>query len=97
MCFPPKVDKYCLRSSLPSDEGSMPPSKQRHRAQEAMSACVAEATTALVEPVEIGVAGQDDAQNISADEKYYTKCFDNDKKLVKGNEEYFKVDTLMKK
>ena len=50
-----------------------------------MSACVAEAATALVEPVETGVTGQDDAYNISIDEKYYTKCFDNDKKLVKGN------------
>ena len=33
-------DKHHFRSSLPSDEASMPPSKRRHRAQEAMSACV---------------------------------------------------------
>ena len=30
-----------------------------------MSACVAEAVTALVEPVETGVTGQDDADKIS--------------------------------
>ena len=62
-----------------------------------MSACVTEATTALVELVAIGVIGQDDAYKISADEKYYTKCFDNDKKSVKGNEECVKVDTLIQK
>ena len=38
-----------------SDEVSLPPSKRRHRAQEAMSTCVAKATTALVEPVATGV------------------------------------------
>ena len=59
-----------------------------------MSACV-EAATALVEPVETGVTGQNDAYKVSADEKYYTKCFDNDKKPVKGNEECVKVDTLI--
>ena len=32
-----------------------------------------------------------------ANEKYYTKCFDNDKKSVKGNEECVKVDTLIQK
>ena len=26
MCFPPKADKYRLRSSLPSDEAALPPS-----------------------------------------------------------------------
>ena len=52
-----------------------------------MSACVAEAANALVELVETGVTRQDDAYKIFAIEKYYTKCFDNDKKLVKGNEE----------
>ena len=26
MCLPPKADKYCLRSGLPSDEVSLPPS-----------------------------------------------------------------------
>lgn len=97
MCLPPKADKYRLRSSLPSDEAALPPSKRRHRAQEAMSACVAEAATALVEPVATGVTGQDDAYKISADEKSYTKCFDNDKKSVKGNEECVKVDTLIQK
>ena len=55
MCFPPKADKYRLRSSLPSDEVSLPPSKRRHRAQEAMSACVVEVATALVNLVAIGV------------------------------------------
>ena len=45
-----------------------------------MSACVAEAATALVEPVAIGMTGQDDAYKIFADEKCYNKCFDNDKK-----------------
>ena len=55
MCFPPKADKYCLRSSLPNDESSLPPSKRFHRDQEAMSACVVEATTSLVDPVETGV------------------------------------------
>ena len=44
-----------------------------------------------------GVTGQDDAYNISEDEKSYTKCFDNDKKLVKENEECVKVDTLIQK
>ena len=48
--------------------------------REAMSACVAEATTSLVEPVETGVTGQDDAYKIFADDIYYTKFFDNDKK-----------------
>ena len=38
-----------------------------------------------------------DAYNIFADEKSYTKCFDNDKKSVKGNEECVKVDTLSQK
>ena len=85
MCFPPKADKYRLRSSLSSDEAALPPSKRCHRAQEAMSACVVEATTALVEPLATGVTGQDDAYNISADEKSYTKCFDNDKKSIKPN------------
>ena len=55
MCFTPKDDKYHLWSILPSDEVALPPSKQIHRAQEAMSACVAEAATSLVEPVETGV------------------------------------------
>ena len=62
-----------------------------------MPTCVAEATTALVEPVENGVTGQDDAYKIFADEKSYTKCFYNDKKLVKGNEECVKVDTLIQR
>jgi len=96
-CLPPKADKYRLRSSLPSDEAALPPSKRRHRAQEAMSACVAEAATALVEPVTTGVAGQDDACGVSADDRPYTKCFENDKKSVKGNEECVKVDTLIPK
>ena len=50
-----------------------------------MYACVVEATTALVEPMETGVIRKDDAYKIYGDEKSYTKCFDNDKKLVKGN------------
>ena len=62
-----------------------------------MSTCIAEAATTLVEPVETGVAGQDDAYKIYADEKYYTKCFDNDKKSVNGIEECVKVDTLIRK
>ena len=45
-----------------------------------MSTCVAEDATALVEPVATSVTGQDDAYNISVDEKSYTKCFDNDRK-----------------
>ena len=48
-----------------------------------MSACVAEATTALVEPMATGVTIHDDAYKIFADEKSYTKCFDNKKKSVK--------------
>ena len=95
--LPPKNDKYRLRSSLPSDEAALPPSKRRHRAQEAMSACVAEAATALVVPMATGVTWQDDAYKISADEESYTKCFDNNKKSVKGNEECVKVDTLIQK
>ena len=90
------ADKYRLRSSLPSDEAALPPSKQHHWAQEAMSTCV-EAATALVEPVATDVTGQNDAYKISANEKSYTKFLDNDKKLVKGNEECVKVDTLIKK
>ena len=62
-----------------------------------MSACAAEATTVLVEPMATCVTGHDHAYNISADEKPYTKCFDNDKKRVKGNEECVKVDTLIQK
>ena len=62
-----------------------------------MSTCVAEATTTLVEPVPTSVTGQDGAYKISANEKSYTKCFDNDKKSVKGNEECVKVDTLIQK
>jgi len=94
ICF--LADKYRLRSSLPSDEAALPPSKRRHWAQEAMSACV-EAATALVEPMETGVIGQNDAYKISADEKSYTKFLDNDKKSVKGNEECVKIDTLIQK
>ena len=62
-----------------------------------MSTCVAEATTALVQPMETGVTGQDDTYNIDVYEISYTKCFDNDKKSVKGNEERVKVDTLIQK
>ena len=50
-----------------------------------------------MEPVEIGVTGQDNAYKIYVDGKYYTKLFDNDKKSVKGNEECVKVDTLIQK
>ena len=45
-----------------------------------MSPCVAEDATTLVQPVATGVTGQDDAYNISANEKSYTKFFDKDKK-----------------
>ena len=62
-----------------------------------MFACVKEATTALVEPLAIGVTGYDDAYKIYANEKSYTKCFENDKKSVKENEECVKVDTLILK
>ena len=62
-----------------------------------MYACVLEVAIALVDPVETSVIGQDDAYKISADEKYYTKCFDNDKKSVKSNEECVKVDTFIQK
>ena len=62
-----------------------------------MFACVAEAATALVELVATGVTGQGDAYKISADENSYTKCFDNDKNSVKGNEECVKVDMLIQK
>ena len=86
-----------MRSILPSDEASLPPSKWRQRAQEAMSTCVVDVATALVDPVATGVTGQDDAYKISAVEKSYTKWFDNDKKLVKGIEECVKVDTLIQK
>ena len=85
MCLPPKVHKYRLWSSLQSDEVSLAPSN--HRAQEAMPACVAEVATSLVEPMATGVTGHDDAYMIYVDEKSYTKCFDNDKKWVKENEE----------
>ena len=50
-----------------------------------------------MKPVETGVTRQDDAYNISEDEKSYTKCFYNDKKPVKGIEECVKVDTLIQK
>ena len=62
-----------------------------------MSACVAVAATALVEPVATSVTGQDDAYTIFAVEKYYTKCFYNDKKSIKGIEECVKVDTVIQK
>ena len=62
-----------------------------------MSTCVEEAATTLVEPVPTSVTGQDDAYKISADEKSYTKCFDNEKRSAKGNEECVKVDTLIQK
>ena len=90
------ADKYHLRSSLSSDEAALPPSKRRHWAQEAMSTCV-EAATALVEPVATGVTGQNDAYNISAYKKSYTKFLDNDKKSIKGNDECVKIDTLIQK
>ena len=45
----------------------------------------------------IGVTRQDDAYKISADENSYTKCFDNDKKYVKENEECVKINTLIQK
>ena len=44
-----------------------------------------------------GVTGQDDAYKISANQKSYTKWFNNDKKSVKENEECVKVDTLIQK
>ena len=50
-----------------------------------------------MEPVATGVTRQDDAYKIYADEKSYTKCFENDKKSVKENEECVKVDTLIQK
>ena len=78
MCFPPKDDKYHLWSILSSDEVSLPPSKWRHWAQEAMSGFVAEVANDLLEPVATGVTGHNDAYKISVDERYYTKCFDND-------------------
>ena len=62
-----------------------------------MSACVAKAATTLVELVTTCVIGEDDAYKIYADEKSYTKCFDNDKNSVKGNEDCVKVDTLIQK
>ena len=62
-----------------------------------MSACVVEATTALVEPVATGVTGHDDAYKISAYKKSYTTFFVNGKKSVKGNEECVKVDTFIEK
>ena len=61
------------------------------------STSATESGTALVELVEIGVTGQDDAYNICADEIFYTKCFDNEKKSFKGNDECVKVDTLIEK
>ena len=60
-----------------------------------MSSCVAEAATALVEPVATSVTRQDDAYKIFVVEKYYTKFFGKDKKSVKGIEECVKVDTLI--
>ena len=90
------ANKYHLRSILSSDEATLPPSKQSHQARESMYACV-EAATALVEPVATGVTGHNDAYKISTDEKSYTKFLDNDKKLVKGNEECVKIDTLIQK
>ena len=39
-----------------------------------MSACVAEASTTLVELVATGVTGQVDAYKTSTDENSYTKC-----------------------
>ena len=62
-----------------------------------MSTCVAEAATTLLEPVATSVTRQNDAYKISADENYYTKFFDNEKKSIKGNEECVKVDTLIQK
>ena len=60
-----------------------------------MSACVAEVATALVEPMETSMTRQYGAYKIFVDGNSYTKCFDNDKKSVKGNEECVKVDTLI--
>ncbi|XP_057820295.2 uncharacterized protein LOC131033169 isoform X2 [Cryptomeria japonica] len=88
MCLPPKADKYRLRSSLPGDEAALPPSKRRHRAQEAMSACVAEAATAS--NMTNGSDGQEDAWGISSHEKPFTECFDSERKLVHGNEDCMK-------
>ena len=50
-----------------------------------------------MEPVATGVTGQDVTYKISTIEKYYTKCFDNDKKSIKGIEECVKVDILIQK
>ena len=50
-----------------------------------------------MEPLPTSVTRQDDAYKISTGEKYYTKCFDNDNKSYKGNEECVKVDTLIQK
>ncbi|KAH9323709.1 hypothetical protein KI387_018348 [Taxus chinensis] len=85
-CLPPKADKYRLRSSLQGDEAALPPSKRRHRAQEAMSACVAEAATALMDPVTTGSDAQDDALGIYSNENPYTECCENEGKLVQGSE-----------
>ena len=62
-----------------------------------MSACVVGAATSLVEPLAPGVTGHYDAYKISIDKISYTKCFDNDNKSVKSNEECVIVDTLIQK
>lgn len=44
--LPPKADKDRMRKAAFDGEAALPPSKRRHRALEAMSACEAEAATA---------------------------------------------------
>lgn len=44
--LPPKADKDRIRKAALDGEAALPPSKRRHRAFEAMSACEAEAATA---------------------------------------------------
>ena len=62
-----------------------------------MPTCVVEVATALVELAATCVTGQDDAYKIYADEKSYTKWFDNENNSVKEIEECVKVDTLIQK
>nr|XP_024381171.1 protein HUA2-LIKE 1-like [Physcomitrium patens] len=68
--LPPKADKDRMRKAALDGEAALPPSKRRHRAYAAMSACEAEAATASAaesrEQAGNGVACNQDGNDVDA-------------------------------
>uniref|UniRef100_A0A7I4A4D8 PWWP domain-containing protein n=1 Tax=Physcomitrium patens TaxID=3218 RepID=A0A7I4A4D8_PHYPA len=68
--LPPKADKDRMRKAALDGEAALPPSKRRHRAYAAMSACEAEAATASAaesrEQIGNGVSSNQDGNDVTA-------------------------------